>query len=331
MKIQESTLDSEGLYLYLIFSMSHNKAKHLLFAPQEETTLIESPSNLALSPSRHRNRNFHVNHRKVNNISPQSTASIRANLLLFTIFSLVVLTLFVIASNSFYTEKISTNHLRNSRDPFVPSTLMTQEAPHYLNLTVILFGDSLLNVPFAEYQLEYKLKNLLPNCLQNITILNKGRLRQRLTNDVLLLQPDLVFIHFDSDVSDQDNNFLRLNSTQLAYHEDYDFILHMMTSYKIPHIVIAGPGLLGEGPVVRRSKFQGKEDLLDKYRLINQRLAGDYKIPYIDIRKAYQEALPPFWIFSSGFVTTDGEHPNDRGSLIIAQHLAAQVNKCYSC
>eukprot|EP01040_Poterioochromonas_malhamensis_P007484 gene7484-8072_t len=321
--------------------MTLNKTKHPLLAPQEETTLIKSPSNLTLSPSRHRNRNFHVG--KVNNISTQSTVSIRAlpNLFVFTIFSLAVLILFIIASNFLYTEKISTNHLRdNSRDPFafLPSSLsLAPEAP-YLNLTVILFGDSLLNVPFTEYQLDYKLKSLLPPCFRNITILNKGRggnkvrdLRQRLTNDVLLLQPNVVFIHFDSDISDQDNDFLRLNSTQLAYKEDYDFILHMMTSYKIPHIAIAGPGLLGEGPVVRRSKFRGKEDLLDKYRLINQRLAGDYKIPYIDIRKAYQEALPPFWIFSSGFVTTDGEHPNDRGSLIIAQHFAAQVNKWYSC
>lgn len=273
------------------------------------------------------------------NLHNQQTSASPLSFFLFAIltlaFGILCLTVYLMA----YTERQHVS-LRPDRLHMTSSQLPSLQNDHHLNhnLTVVLFGDSLLNIPYTHYDLPHKIKSLLPTCFQNITILNKGKngnkvrdLRQRLTKDVLLLKPDVVFLHFDSDISDQEVDYLSLNSTQLQYKMDYDYILHMMTSYKIPHIAIAGPGLLGEGLIVNKPRFRGKEGLLDRYRFINLQLANSYDLPYLDIRKAYQEALPSYWIFSFGYVTTDGEHPNDRGSDIIAEYFSALLNQWYIC
>lgn len=49
-------------------------------------------------------------------------------------------------------------------------------------------------------------------------------------------------------------------------------------------------------------------------------------VQYIDIRNRFLEAIPSWWDFRGGWVTVDGEHPNERGTWIEAKLFADQLN-----
>lgn len=89
----------------------------------------------------------------------------------------------------------------------------------------------------------------------------------------------------------------------------------------------SGPGLLGEGPLFLPPRFAGKDAMLDLYRTINKRVCEEADITYIDLRKAFQEALPSVWLFSRWYVTSDGEHPNEKGTQIIADAFGGLLSQ----
>ena len=93
-------------------------------------------------------------------------------------------------------------------------------------------------------------------------------------------------------------------------------------------LVVAGPELLGEGPIfLRTSWLKKKPEYFDTY--INLTRTAALSVPgvqYIDIRTEFQNAIPWWWKFYGGWVTIEGEHPNDRGAWIEAKLFADQLN-----
>ena len=91
-------------------------------------------------------------------------------------------------------------------------------------------------------------------------------------------------------------------------------------------MAVAGPELLGEGPIGSTTYFS-KRDMLDAYRNMTRQVAADHDVPYIDMRQAFLDAIPKWWVFGAGWITDDGEHPNDQGSAIEASLFAKMINQ----
>lgn len=62
--------------------------------------------------------------------------------------------------------------------------------------------------------------------------------------------------------------------------------------------------------------------MLNDYRDINKKIAAEYNISYLDIRKNYLEFIPSYRFFYKYCLTVDGEHENENGLGIIAKNIA---------
>ena len=195
---------------------------------------------------------------------------------------------------------------------------------------IVLFGDSLVDVAYRRFSLAEKLQNQFPYFLFDIYNAGVGgnkikNIRNRMYRDVISLNPDIILLYWDSDVSDQDNDFLAEKSTQDEYIEDLKNVVLVLKN-TTSNFAIGGPGLLGEGPLFTYNFYNGKNKLLDLYRDINRNVTQENGLLYMDIRRALQEVIPSAWILSRWFCTLDGEHPNERGTQIIAQQFGMAIN-----
>mmetsp|Transcript_3274 Transcript_3274/g.4935 ORF Transcript_3274/g.4935 Transcript_3274/m.4935 type:complete len:298 (+) Transcript_3274:58-951(+) len=196
--------------------------------------------------------------------------------------------------------------------------------------TVVLFGDSLINIPCLYFGLQEKLQHQFPNF--NLNIINAGinggniaMMNARVYTDVIDLNPDAVFIYWDTDISDQPVDVLSEESTQIDY---VNSLTQVVTAIKknSTYFAVAGPGILGEGPIFPSDDFYVKRDMLDFYRSLNKNTTESLGVPYIDMRGALQNAIPKTWFWSRWYVSADGEHPNERGTRIIAQQFGIYMN-----
>ncbi len=94
------------------------------------------------------------------------------------------------------------------------------------------------------------------------------------------------------------------------------------------YLVVAGPELLGEGPIILPPRFRPKnKEYFDTYIQLTRTAALSVPdVEYIDIRAQFLQAIPWWWKFRGGWVTLEGEHPNDRGTWIEAKLFADQLN-----
>lgn len=194
---------------------------------------------------------------------------------------------------------------------------------------IVLFGDSLIDVPFSRNSLDEKIRNQFPYYLLDIVDEGIGgnkihNLRERMYRDVVLKKPDIVLLYWDSDVSDQEYEFLEEKSTEMQYREDVSEVVRVLKNTS--KLAVAGPGILGEGPLFPQDFFYRKNKLLNHYREINKNVSLENGVIYLDIRKAFLDFIPSAWIFSMGYCTLDGEHPNERGSQILAEQFGLAIN-----
>lgn len=87
---------------------------------------------------------------------------------------------------------------------------------------------------------------------------------------------------------------------------------------------MGGPEVLGEGPLLAPINaplwvYYNKIKMLDRYVRLNQHIALKLGIPYMNIRQAFLNALPPGRVVYSGCLTTDGNHENENGAIIVAK------------
>lgn len=70
--------------------------------------------------------------------------------------------------------------------------------------------------------------------------------------------------------------------------------------------------------------------MLDDYKAMNVQAAKSAGIPYIDIRQAFLDFIPSYQLCYSLCVTYDGEHENERGTVIVARLFASSLSQWLS-
>lgn len=86
---------------------------------------------------------------------------------------------------------------------------------------------------------------------------------------------------------------------------------------------------MGEGGMLfapDEGRFRDKEPMLEAYSTINKQAATRVGIPYIDVRRAFLDFIPSYQLCYSRCVTLDGEHENDRGTVILARLFATSLS-----
>ena len=144
------------------------------------------------------------------------------------------------------------------------------------------------------------------------------------TPDVLKnYTPDAVILFWDSDCSDVDESTMsegQVTELRANYTANLvDVVTQILGSGSL--LAISGPEVLGEG------LREMKTPMLNDYRDMNKKVSADFKLQHIDMRQAFLDDCPDKWIQDGGFDTTDGEHPNDRGTTIEAGLFAKQVQE----
>lgn len=94
-------------------------------------------------------------------------------------------------------------------------------------------------------------------------------------------------------------------------------------------MALSGPGVLGEGHryfAPKEDRFHNKEVMLDWYTTLNKETAASLDVPYIDVRQAFLDFIPSYQLCYSLCVTYDGEHENDRGTVIVAKLFAQSLS-----
>ena len=94
-------------------------------------------------------------------------------------------------------------------------------------------------------------------------------------------------------------------------------------------MALSGPIVLGEGHkffAPKEERFTNKEEPLNWYTLLNKEVAASVQVPYIDMRQAFLDYIPSYQLCYSLCVTFDGEHENNRGTIIVAKHFAKTIS-----
>ena len=207
-------------------------------------------------------------------------------------------------------------------------------------INISLFGDSLVGQTFTNFQFAENMQHDLNE--YSINWYNYGvdndtieRIAKRVSN-ALFHNPKIVLLLFDSDCSDYTIEMSddEEEMTQIKYQTNLaDVITRLLNHTSVEHVVVAGPGLLGEGPFLLKSRFQGKTSMLNTYRMLNEEVVNRFpasQVEYVDIRTVLQHALPWYWALSWGYVTIDGEHYNSLGSKIIAKEFTQKFKQYLS-
>lgn len=147
---------------------------------------------------------------------------------------------------------------RNDVVPYVTTRNLTVFQPtddgNETRFQVTLFGDSLINRPFLNLDLDGKIKSYLPQFSLDISnIASSGckisDMRNKL-GDIIdaEIRPDAVILYWDSDVSDVDESKLsadEVDDLRSKYREDLSYILQELV-LNVTNVAVAGPGILGK-------------------------------------------------------------------------------------
>ena len=242
--------------------------------------------------------------------------------------------------------------------PTIPPLMIEPltSAPAVFNGTVrVLFvGDSMFGIACRRYELRQKVAAFLPQYSMNLAVSGKSAvkardLRQRLPAILRITHPDVVFLWENSDISNVNENFMssrdiassRSNYT-LNMEWDVNYILNFQDTVsrkRVKNMALVGPGMLGEGPFLPRDpnvqstwprilpvvqKYDHRW-MIDDFIKMNRAIASKFGIPHMDVKGLFQAHLPWYRLFYAGWVTTDGEHPNERGAVLIAREVATML------
>jgi lysophospholipase L1-like esterase len=146
--------------------------------------------------------------------------------------------------------------------------------------------------------------------------------RSALHSCTLPLYPDAVVLFWHTDVSDDPSATGLGDPVVSAYTSDTAALLTTLTS-NVPNVAISSQGVLNEGwGLFGPHPPHYKDAALDYYSSVNADLAKSVGIPYIDIRSAMKATTPATQLFYRRCNTQDGEHPNVRGTKVVAKLFA---------
>ena len=52
----------------------------------------------------------------------------------------------------------------------------------------------------------------------------------------------------------------------------------------------------------------------------------EYNIPFIDMRALLLSAIPWYWVLYMGYISIDGEHPNERATRLLADAFSMTIS-----
>lgn len=210
----------------------------------------------------------------------------------------------------------------------------TNPSPLEGNMNVVLLGDSLIEFPFTLFNLGGLVHGHLEDW--NVNIFNEGqgsdtiqRIRNRLP-EALSHKPDALFLLWDTDCSDTNEADMTNDEVvelRSQYEENVRYVINSTLAVGAKFVIVSGPVLLGEGPWFMKHKFKGKEQMLEDYININKGICEDMNVTYLDMRKQFLETIPAYWPLSMWIATFDGEHPNSRGTRIIAEKFSDKLKE----
>ena len=171
--------------------------------------------------------------------------------------------------------------------------------PNHTNFKIVFIGDSLIDRGQVLFQMLDQIRYTLlqKHPLYTFELFNEGvggnridHIRRRLDRSVFPKFPDAVVLYWDSDVSDVDENLItrsQLREVRRKYVSNVQSVLQQLLQRGMK-VIMSGPTLLGERP-----HGQNYEDnKIDEYREINVNIARNLGVDYIDMRKAFFQALP---------------------------------------
>ena len=217
---------------------------------------------------------------------------------------------------------------------YVPVSKQNIQEPY----NVILYGDSLITgnhfQNFGLFPLlTARIQSLMPNYNLNFNNLAHAgdgiiAMRDRLPS-VLQSPGDAVIMFWDSDVSANLETPENIDELRRIYISNVSFVINAIQQNRTGiKIALAGPGILGEGPLIKKVPFtvyHQKKIMLNAYSAINQDIANSFNITYIDVRSAYLSQLPFYRLTYGGCLTVDGEHENTNGMQIISKLFARAI------
>lgn len=206
---------------------------------------------------------------------------------------------------------------------------------------VVFLGDSMIHKPTRWHGLFHKIQDLLItstvyNNVTKVNLIDEGQTAA--TIDKIFKRLSQVFqshcpiaaviLFWDSDVSDVKEYGLsseEIEKIRFQYLETLNSTISIILQTGAS-LAISGPGTLGEGKkYFLPKKWKYKHGMLEDYHKITQNIATQFGIPYLDMRKSFFNDEGRYFIYSA-FDTIDGEHPNQRGTLLQASIFAAQIN-----
>ena len=202
---------------------------------------------------------------------------------------------------------------------------------------VLLYGDSQWGIIERLHHLTDKIKAYLPEYPMDFTVVGDLGVRAYNLNDrlhnYLHIRPNVVLINLDSDVSNVNEDKCTDAEKQKIRELYRGNVSQVVEKWMATGAIVAlgGPGLLGEGPMrpFNIPRFTNKEIMLNAYVDINKQVARQYGIAYFDVRYELKKALPWYRLYYNGYVTRDGEHPNERGTLIEAEVVSNLLLRMY--
>lgn len=145
----------------------------------------------------------------------------------------------------------------------------------------------------------------------------------RLDNDVLAKKPDVVFIYIG--VNDVWHKVSSGTGTDQDKFEKFYQALIKKIKAMGAQVIVCTPAVIGE----KKNGENNQDSDLDKYSASIRKIANEFKLPVIDLRKLFtqydKENNPQDT--SKGILTVDGVHLNDKGNALVAEKMWAELNK----
>lgn len=211
----------------------------------------------------------------------------------------------------------------------------TEEKKSNQTINIALVGDSLVLNAMIYFNLIERLHSKLPE--YNISFASYSgngwrisKILQVLYEDILPSKPDAVLLYWDSDVSDVFEIYEskeRVAQIRAAYVDRLMKFISVVKASNISLIGVGGPAILGEGIFGLPVDWWAKGDMLEWYHHTTRSVATINGIPYMDARTAFLQALSPLSSHAlyCGFLTWDGEHENERGTVILTDLFASAI------
>mmetsp|Transcript_25896 Transcript_25896/g.24728 ORF Transcript_25896/g.24728 Transcript_25896/m.24728 type:complete len:328 (+) Transcript_25896:198-1181(+) len=206
--------------------------------------------------------------------------------------------------------------------PIRPLTTEKPSAISNQSTRVLLYGDSQWGIVERHHHLTEKIQAYLPEYPMNFTVVGDSAVKAKDLNLRLLeykhVNPHIVLINIDSDVSNVNEDILSVQERTIV-RDHYRGNLSAVVEFWINTgalVALGGPGLLGEGSIrpPQITRFKNKVVMSNAYVDMNKEISAFYGIPFMDFRAKLKSMIPWYRFYYNGYVTRDGEHPNERGT-----------------